>query len=176
MVLRRTVLISFAGMLSLLASGYLLAEPVAAARPAPIRVQVMLDTHKSAAGRPIRATVILTNSSARPVTVQACAANQWLQVGLKGNGYTYQPIHTLVACAPTIHLDPGPNHFHATVLTTYQRCIDGGQPTASTPACLGGTMTAPPLPAGKYETSVFVSGLAHLTTPATVQTVSLTRR
>lgn len=172
---RRTVLISVVGLMACTASNCLLVEPVAAARPTPIRVQVVLDTHEAMAGPPINAIVILINRAPNPITVHACSADQWLQVGLKGNGYTYQPTHTLVACSPTIQLRPGQNRFHASVFTTYQRCVDGGRPTASTPACLGGTMTAPPLPAGKYETSVFISSLTHLTTAATPQAVSLTR-
>jgi hypothetical protein len=170
----RTVLIFVVGLVAYVALGSVLVEPVAVARTAPVRVQVILENHKTLAGSPINAIVILTNTASIPITVHACSADHWLQVGLKGDRFAYQPLPSPVICATRVQLHPGPNRFDTTVVTTYQRCIAGGQPTASTPTCEG-TMTVPPLPAGRYVTSVFIAGLSHLTTAAATQAVSLIR-
>jgi hypothetical protein len=157
-------------------AGGLFAEPVGAVSAPPVRVQVVLASHKAVAGVPISATVILTNRNANPITVHACPEDPWLEVGLNGDGYTYSTHRYVVAvCKTTIQLHHGPNEFQTTVYTTYQRCIEGGRPSASTPACEG-SATVPPLPVGRYVTSLSIMGLStHLTTATTPQVVSLVR-
>ena len=93
---------------------------------APIKVGVALQRSRVVAGQPIKGTVTLTNTTSRQITVESCARNGWLQVGLKGRGYTYQANSTLIACPPSIRLAPGANRFPVTVLTTYESCLQPG--------------------------------------------------
>ena len=141
---------------------------------APIKVRVALQRSHVVAGQPIKGTVTLTNTTSRQITVDSCAQNGWLQVGLSGRGYTYQASSTQIACPPSIRLAPGANRFPVTVLTTYESCLQpGGESVTSLPSC---TSTGPPpLPAGRYSTTVFIMGLPHLTEPARPVTVTLLR-
>jgi hypothetical protein len=130
--------------------------------PTPIKVRVAVQHSRVVAGQPMKATVVLTNTTSREITVESCTQNDWLQVGLKGRGYTYQASSTLIACAPSIRLAPGTNPFPVSVLTTYERCLQpGGESLTWLPPC---TSTGPPpLPAGRYSTIVFIIGLQHWT-------------
>jgi hypothetical protein len=141
---------------------------------APIKVRVALHHSRVVAGQPIKGTVTLTNTTSRQITVESCAQNGWLQVGLKGRGYTYQSSSTLIACPPSIRLAPGANRFPVTVLTTYESCLQpGGESVTSLPACT--TTVPPPLPAGRYSTTVFLMGLPHMTEAPRPMTVTLLR-
>lgn len=139
---------------------------------AAIKVRVALHHSRVVAGQPIKGTVVLTNTTSRQITVESCAQNGWLQVGLQGRGYTYQASSTLIACPPSIRLAPGANRFPVTVLTTYESCLQpGGESVASLPSC---TSTGPPpLPAGRYSTTVFIMGLPHMTEAHRAITVTL---
>jgi hypothetical protein len=139
---------------------------------APIKVRVALHHSRVVAGPPIKGTVVLTNTTSRYITVESCAQNGWLQVGLKGRGYTYQASTTLIACPPSIRLAPGSNRFPVTVLTTYERCLQpGGESVTSLPPCTSTGL--PPLPAGRYSTTVFIMGLANMTQAPRLITVTL---
>lgn len=140
----------------------------------PITVRVALHHSRVLAGQPIKGTVILTNTTSSVITVESCAANGWLQVGLEGRGYGYQASSTLVACPPSVRLVPGANRFPVTVLTTYESCIQpGGSSVPSLPAC---TSTGqPPLPAGTYSTTVVIMGLPQMTKAPRPVTVTLLR-
>ena len=142
---------------------------------APIKVRVALQRSRVVAGQPIKGTVTLTNTTSRQITVDSCAQNGWLQVGLSGRGYTYQASSTEIACPPSIRLAPGANRFPVTVLTTYESCLQpGGESVTSLPSC---TSTGPPpLPAGRYSTTVFIMGLPHLTEPSRPVAVTLLRQ
>jgi hypothetical protein len=141
---------------------------------APVKVQVSLHRSRVVAGQSIKGTVVLTNTTSRPITVESCAQNGWLQVGLKGHGYTYQATRTLIACPPSIRLAPGANHFEVSVLTNYEGCLQpGGESRRSLPRC---TSTGPPpLPPGTYSTIVSIMGLAQATQPSRGATVTLLR-
>lgn len=141
---------------------------------APIQVRVSLDHSRVLAGQPIKGTVVLTNTTASQIHVESCARNAWLQVGLKGRGYAYRPVSTLITCPSSIRLAPGANRFPVTVLTTYESCLQpGGESVTSLRPC---TSTGPPpLPAGRYSTTVFITGLAHLTDAPRAITVTLHR-
>lgn len=146
----------------------------AASRPSsgPVEVRVALHRSRVVAGQPIKGTVVLTNTTSAIITVHSCAQNGWLQIGLRGHGYTYQASSTPIACPPSIHLASGANRFPVTVLTTYQHCLQpGGDPVTSLPPCL--STGPPPLPAGKYFTTVIVMGLSHMTQRARAVTVTL---
>jgi hypothetical protein len=141
---------------------------------APIQVRVALHHTRVVAGSPIKGTVVLTNTTSRKITVESCARNGWLQVGLRGRGYAYQAISTLIACPPSIRLAPGANRFPVTVLTTYEGCLQaGGKSVTSLPPCR--STGPPPLPAGRYFSTVFIMGLAHITKAPRDVTVTLLR-
>jgi hypothetical protein len=141
---------------------------------APIQVRVSLQHGRVLAGQPIKGTVVLTNATSRSITVESCARNGWLQVGLKGRGYAYQPNSTLIACPPSIRIAPGANRFPVTVQTTYEGCLQaGGQSATSLPPCT--SAGPPPLPAGKYSATVFIAGLAHVSHTQHATTVTLLR-
>jgi hypothetical protein len=134
----------------------------AGATPAPIQVRVSLAQQTAVAGRPIDGSVVLTNTSSKTIMVNTCAANGWLQVGLRGHGFSYQPTSLLIGCAPSVRLRPGKNPFRVTVATSYQTCLQpGGHSLTSLPAC---TAAGPPaLPLGTYATTTSIVGLDHLT-------------
>lgn len=141
--------------------------PAAATRaPSPIKVRVTVVRHRTTAGRPIKGSVVFTNTTTRPITVDTCAANGWLAVGLQSRTYAPSFVHTLVACQPTVRLHPGPNRFSVTVRTTYGSCVQPqpagtSSPTPKIPSCT--IAGPPPLPAGKYVTKVEIAGLSGLT-------------
>jgi hypothetical protein len=140
---------------------------------APIEVHVALQQSRVVAGHPIKGTVVLTNTTSTPVTVESCAQNGWLQVGLEGRGYAYQDSSTLIACPPSIRLAPGSNRFPVTVLTTFESCQQaGGTSVTPLPRCL--PSGPPPLPVGRYSTAVFIMGLPQMTqTPRPVDVTLL---
>jgi hypothetical protein len=167
-------------LLSLIAlSISLVMTTVAAGSPArPIEVKVDLSHHRVVAGHSIKGTVVLTNTTKKPITVNTCAANGWLNVGLKGPAYTDLPINALIACAPTVRLAPGINRFPVSVITTYSGCVEpqpSGPSTAtkSTPICT--VDGPPPLPAGSYSTEVAIVGLTGLTRRPNRLAVRLTK-
>jgi hypothetical protein len=142
---------------------------------APIKVHVTLLNSRVVAGQEIKGTILLTNVTKQTITVNTCAANGWLQVGLKGHGYTYKASSLLIMCPPSIQLAPGANRFSVTVLTSYQSCQRyGGNSLTPTPKCTSNN-GLPPLPSGKYSTTVSIFGLEHLTRPPNRVTVSLMR-
>jgi hypothetical protein len=132
----------------------------------PIKVRVTLVQHRAVAGQAIRGTVVLTNTTARVVTVNSCASDGWLAVGLSGQVNSYPFGQLLGACPPTVRLAPGPNRFPVRVITTYAGCVQpqpagGSQPTPSFPWCT--VAGSPPLPEGRYATKVNIVGLSGLT-------------
>jgi hypothetical protein len=136
-----------------------------AAQPqaSPIKVHLALPKGHIEAGQPIKATVLLTNTTSRTITVNACADNGWLQVGLKGHGYTFKASDLLLICPPSVHLTPGINRFSVKILTTYEGCDSPGGGTATSPIPFRVSNRVPHLPAGKYSTRVSIMGLEHLT-------------
>jgi hypothetical protein len=132
---------------------------------APIKVHLVLQQDRVLRGDSIKGTVVLTNTTSKRITVNTCAANGWLQVGLKGHGYAYAAVSTLIGCAPSVQLAPGPNQFPVTVLTKYEGCVQsgGGTITTQTPLCTPDGL--PALPAGRYSTTLFIAGLSNLTQP-----------
>ena len=52
-----------------------------------------------ASGTHIRGTAVFTNRSGAPITVEACAADGWLDVGPSNHTVAYDPARPLVACA-----------------------------------------------------------------------------
>lgn len=134
----------------------------------PIGAHLTLTTHRAIAGEPIKGTVVLTNTTQHEITVDTCATDGWLAVGLSGRVNSYPFASFLVRCAPSIRLAPGANRFPVRVATTYVGCTQpqpGGTPPAVTPTCViaDGHPSPPPLPAGRYVTKLHLVGLTGLT-------------
>jgi|ERR1700733_5112541 len=170
--------------LGLLTLALVAPAPVAGAsnRPSPpIKVHITLSEQEVVAGQPISGTVVFTNTTHRPVTVNTCALNGWLAVRLTGNVVDSYPGvgSLLVTCPPSIRLVPGPNRFPVKVITTYGDCIQpqpgGTAPSPIVPYCTAdksGT-ASPPLPAGQYSTKLHVVGLDGMTQPPNRVVVTL---
>ena len=125
----------------------------------PISIRINLKRNRVRAGTLIKGQAIITNRSNMPVTVQQCAADGWLLVGLANERIQFDPAVSLVACAPSIKLLPGKNRFPIKVMTTYQECLQpGGQSLIYVPPCVNGNQL-PSLPSGTYQTKVVTYGL-----------------
>jgi hypothetical protein len=110
----------------------------------------------SGAPSPISIRLVLRHTSIMAGHVlKGEAIDGWLDVGLSNKSYTYSPIDPLIACAPTVHLRPGVNHFPIKVSTDYQVCTKS-RPTATLPSC--GKSGMPTLPKGEYHTAVIMVG------------------
>lgn len=133
-----------------------------------IRVHLSLAQHRVVAGQPIKGMVVLTNTTSEETTVNTCAQDGWLAVGLSGHVNSHPFGSFEVKCAPSVRLAPGANRFAVTVLTTYAECSQP-QPGVSSatpePICTvsDGHVGPPPLPAGRYSTEVNLVGLDGLT-------------
>ena len=113
------------------------------------------------AGTPIRAEALLRNTTGRTITVNTCAANGWLFVGLTNDRVSYNAFRFLMACSPTVHLRPGVNRFAVSISTRFQGCTETlSEATPQLPACIP-PETMPPLPVGRYTTKVVTFGLPH---------------
>ncbi len=131
----------------------------------PVTVHLALATDHVTSGHRITGTVVLTNTSDRTITVDTCAVNGWLSVGLSGHGIAPSSAHTVVGCNPTVRLAHGAHRFRVTVITTYGGCAQAepaGNPSQSILPCVmssGSRISPPPLPAGKYSAVVQLVGL-----------------
>lgn len=139
----------------------------ASPRP-PIKVHLTLATNRVVAGHPIKGTVALTNTTQKAITVNTCAIDGWLDVGLQDSSYSPSFFHPAVGCDPSVRLEPGANRYPVTVVTTYSSCQapqPSGTSPSSFPTCTvsDGRERPPPLPAGRYSTVVEFVGLAGLT-------------
>jgi hypothetical protein len=133
--------------------------PVAA--PA-ITIRITLPHANVTSGTPIKGEALLTNTTGKAITVESCAADGWLDVGLENKQIRYEPVTPAVACPPSVQLLPGTNREPITVSTTYKECLQpGGRSKTYVPSC---TPTGePPLPAGTYQIKVVTYGLPHST-------------
>lgn len=146
---------------------------------APVTVRVALRTDRVPAGVPIRGSVVLTNTTHTTITVDTCARDGWLGVGLHGKVDSVPFWAFGVACPPTVRLTPGANRFPVTVSTSFASCTQpspGGSPPSPLPACTesAGRLSQPPLPAGRYVTRLSIAGLPGLTRAPNRIVVTLT--
>lgn len=123
----------------------------------PLGLDITLDHTRVVAGTPIKGTAIFTNRTTSPITVETCAADGWLDVGLENRAISYQPANPAIACAPTVTLAPGVTRIPFPVLTTYEGCSQSPPAGTEYPPCIASDL--PPLPAGTYRTTVITAGL-----------------
>ena len=139
----------------------------------PIKIRITLSETRVRSGTPIKGEAVITNTTFKTITVQTCALDGWLEVGLVNKQITFEPARSLVNCLPSVRLSPGPNRFPLTVSTSYQSCLQrGGQSTTYIPSCTS-TGALPALPAGHYRTKVFTYGLPSGTPAALPISVTL---
>ena len=98
--------------------------------------------------------------------VHNCPIDEWLQVGLIGKTFHYQPVHSAVGCGPAagIRMNPGVSRFPITVATSDQSCQPPGSATRTTSSM--GCDEPAPLGAGTYRTQVFIASFRPLFSPA----------
>lgn len=138
----------------------------------PIKIRITLSETRVRSGTPIKGEAVITNTTFKTITVQTCALDGWLEVGLVNKQITFEPARSLVNCLPSVRLSPGPNRFPLTVSTSYQSCLQlGGQSTVYIPPCT--STGAPALPAGHYTTKVSTYGLPSGTPAALPISVTL---
>jgi hypothetical protein len=82
MRISRTLLLMVLGSFALFSFTTTAASGGSSSRP--VKVRVILAQNRAVAGHPIKGTVVLINTTARHITVDTCAANGWLAVGLHG--------------------------------------------------------------------------------------------
>jgi hypothetical protein len=132
---------------------------------APVSIRVELDRKTVTAGTPIQGSVVATNNTHRPITIQngKCQVDAELAVGLINAEVSFYPAFDASACQPHGSLEPGSSRYKVTIYTTYLGC----SPTAADssdphPIICTSKGTPPPLPTGRYETKVVFYGLpAH---------------
>ena len=149
----------------------------AVGRPAPsptqVTIRVTLADTRVTAGTAIKGEAVLINTTSKTVTVESCAADGWLEVGLVNRQITFEPANPAIACQPSVRLLPGLNRFPFSVLTSYQGCTQaGGSSSTNEPLCIATGL--PALPAGEYITKVITSGLpAGTRSPRTISVTLL---
>jgi hypothetical protein len=150
-------------------------SPTEVATRSPLNVRIAFDRIKAKAGTSIKAEAAFTNTTTEAITVETCAADGWLDVGLTGHGIVFAPAHIQIACLPTVQLPPGTTKYPVTVSTSYAGCAQPGESISSQmiPDCL--PSGPPPLPVGTYRTEVVTTGLPTDMSGPNVLTVTLTR-
>lgn len=154
-------------------SSHLLWEPSPGATAAPsppsgqtgtgravIQVRLALDTTAVPAGTEISGVARVANDSGGPVPTAGCSPGPWvLLVGLTDDHITYEPALGFTGCAHPAEIPAGTSRMTFRILTTYQSCQQpGGESVTPVPACIGGNRL-PPLPTGRYRTTVVIPGV-----------------
>jgi hypothetical protein len=139
---------------------------------APITVQLELARTTLTAGTPLKGVALFTNTTAHSITVDQCALDGWLAVGLVNEKISFEPVSPAIACAPSVRLAPGADRFKITIATIYLSCVppsisEGSTSITCTP------YGPPPLPAGRYRTKIVVTGLPTTTQLPPPTTVTL---
>ena len=122
---------------------------------APLSVQIQLGQHQVPGGTPISGVAILTNNTSKSIPLDTCPQD-WFQVGLANGEIHFEPGTPLDLCRVSNgHVAPGSHRVPLEVETLYSGC--SGTPSPSAPACT--PFGIPPLPPGRYEVKVIMSGL-----------------
>lgn len=141
---------------------------------ASLQIRLVLDRTTVVAGTTIHGVALLTNTTDHTITVKACAADGWFEVGLSNQRITFGGFPSpAVACAPSVKLVRGVNRVPFEVLTTYLGCTHvKALATSQHPVCEPAGI--PPLPPGSYVTKVVTTGLpARSQVPAAVHVTLL---
>jgi len=126
---------------------------------APVEIRLVLDRTRLTAGTAIHGEALLTNTTGNSITVNTCAANGWLWVGLTNEKVGYNPANPLILCRPTVRLSPGLNRFSISISTDFQGCTrTTSEATPQLPSCTP-KGDLPPLPSGLYFTKIVTAGL-----------------
>jgi hypothetical protein len=151
------------------------ATPVETATRRPLNLRITLDHTTVKAGTSIKGEATFTNTTSEAITVETCAADGWLDVGLTGHGIVFAPADIQIACLPTVQIPPGTTNYPVTVSTSYAGCTPPGVSISrqTIPDCL--PSEPPPLPVGTYRTEVVTTGLPTDISGPNVINVTLTR-
>lgn len=128
----------------------------------PIELALILGAFDVHAGDPIRATLVLTNTTQHS---EILPCGLWYRVGLTSPTVQFHPIFPAQGCLGDSVLRPGSSRLQTTILTTYEVCSGPGSPGSTTPKCIprraGTPSRMPPLPMGKYQTVVVTRGQGY---------------
>jgi hypothetical protein len=149
------------------------ATPTEIATRSPLVLRIALERTRVHAGTSIPGTATFENTTSMDIVVGTCAKDGWLDVGLVGNGITFDPAHIQIACAASVHLAPGTSRFPVTVSTTYGGCSPPGTSNSMFPSCI--PTGVPPLPPETYRTSIVTVGLPSDMSRPNVLAVTLLR-
>jgi len=117
----------------------------------PLSSSLDLATTTVVAGGQITGHVVVRNDTGRVLHAEACGSI--FQALLTRPGY--EPTPVWATCVQRVTIGRGRSTYRVTVTASYSRCSQSG-PEGTVPAC---TPTgAPPLPAGRYEATVFEQG------------------
>lgn len=137
----------------------------AAEAHSPISFRIILASRNVVAGTPIRAEIVITNSSSRSVSMGSTCPGQELQVGLSNRHIKFVGISGAVACRG-LYFSPGQTIVKVTISTSYEMCGGRGMPARSTSG------TCPNLPKGTYQTDMVTQGFPKGTkSPAAIPIV-----
>jgi hypothetical protein len=144
-----------------------------------LTAQLVLDrTRTPANGQPIDGELILSNNTGKPIVITN-ACDGWYALGLSNDRIQrFEAAYSLVLCARD-QLPVGITRQPITLSTRYQQCAQPGGTTGGTPpvrACTGPNhSTPPPLPPGRYTTTLSFRGLSTGPGPVPPTTVTLTQ-
>jgi len=134
--------------------------------PAALTDQIILSQTDVTAGTSIPGTLLVTNSSSRPITLAPRFCQPIYEVVLTSKQIPADPAFPAACWGGKRYIfKPGRTRLPITVITTYSGCSEHGRGTIRMPRCLGNRV--PPLPAGHYEAILVGLGL-HLPAPVPV--------
>jgi hypothetical protein len=113
----------------------------------PITLRLILPMRTLTSGKSIQARVVVTNSSARSVSMGTTCPGAEFEVGLTNKYVHFIYISDLGLCYG-LRFHPGSTAVPVTIMASYQRC-DGNS---------GVRCNASGLPPGRYETTVLTQG------------------
>ena len=145
--IRSSIRIVAFGLICALAGAVPMAQSFATTPHSPITLRLILPVRAVTSGKSIKARVVVTNNSARPVSMGATCPRAEFEVGLINKHVHFIYISDLGLCSG-FRFHPGSTTVPFTIMARYQRC--GGNS--------GVRCSASGLPPGKYETTVLTQG------------------
>ena len=145
--IRSSIRIAAFGLICALAAAVPMAPSFASTPHSPITLRVILPVRAVTSGKSIKARVVVTNNSVRPVSMGTTCPGAEFEVGLIQKHVQFFYISDLGVC-DGLRFRPGSTTVPVTIMASYQRC--GGNS--------GVRCNASGLPPGKYETTVLTQG------------------